>query len=53
MIKWETLQFPSHTGLCRPFWHDIEKKNCITAAAFPLDQELWFQLVMFSHWDWK
>lgn len=29
------------------------KKNCITAAAFPLDQELCFQLVTFSHLDWK
>lgn len=33
-------------------WH-WKKKKCITAAAFPLDQELCFQLVMFSHLDWK
>lgn len=36
-------------------WHWKKKiiRNCITAAAFPLDRELCFQLVMFAHLDWK
>lgn len=29
MINQEALQLLSHTGLCRPFWHDILNKNRI------------------------
>lgn len=52
MINQEALQFLSHTGLCRPFWHDILKRNRIAQVQVLLlyTKNYVFSWVCFHIW---